>query len=188
MDKKTFEAIPEEERFQTMEGTAYYACVHRPDYSGHKKYNSPPIYVVQLGLEGEELARAENYGIKVLEPTDNIPMKHIKLKRNVKDLENPTASKPDVVDSMQNPIPEEILIGNGSKVLCKFAMFWSPNSEMHGTGSALLKTQVLELVPYEATKGDSDLKTNPDGFTVGEVEKAADVDEPFEDELPDVFA
>lgn len=194
MDEQTFNALPDKDKFNTLEGIAYYAHVHRPNYSAYKKFGSTPAFEVKLGLESDaEIKKAQDLGLKVLEPTDSIPIPHVELKKKVKDMDDPLASKPSVVDSMQNEIPEEILIGNGSKVLCKFARFWHANTKVHGLGKTLIKMQILNLVPFEAS-GDSDMVKNPDGFTVTSFKNnnndtpvhPVTVDEvPFEeDELP----
>lgn len=186
MDKVTFNALPDDEKFQTLEGVAYYASVHRPNTAAHKKFGSAPIFVVHLGLEGEELEKALAQGLRVEEPTDNIPMKYVRIKRNVKEITDPEASRPTVVDSMQNDVPMEISIGNGSRVRCKYARYWYDNNG-GGQGITLLKTQILDLVPYES-QNDSDFVMEEKGFTVGGLSTTRD-EKPFEsdNDLPPLF-
>jgi len=186
LDAKTLDAMPLDEHFHTLEGTAYYASVHFPKYSAHEKFGSPPTFEVKLGLEKDQLSRAKDLGLKILEPTDTIPLPHIELKRKVKDIDDPMASKPQVVDSMQNPVPEEILIGNGSRVLCKFFIYGHPNMKAHGTGKTLMKVQILKLIPYAGKRkrdGDDQLVKDAEGFVIPKTATSSK-NQSVEDEIP----
>ncbi len=169
MDKAEFAALAEEDKFRTLEGTAYFAHVQSPDMASAKRFNSQPTYHVSLGLDPAGVKLAKSYGLTVKEPNDYIPLPFVKIKRKVKDLTNPTASQPDVVDTQQNIVPTHILIGNGSKVAVKFATYWYDQFG-GGIGSALLKMQVIDLVPYDASTAggtDPDLTAEGKGWTVG---------------------
>lgn len=190
INEKQFNAIPEKERMnRTLEGIAYYASVHTPNRTAEKKFNAAPAYIVYVGLEGEELAKAESYGLKILEPTNNIPQKHVKIQSKIKPKDGKTAeerfgdTKPDVLDSMQNTIPEDIKIGNGSKILIKFMTFWHQMSNQHGAGTWINKVQVKKLVKFEGSK-DQSLDMDEDGYTVGDTDvetiTADKVNEPIE--------
>lgn len=89
--------------------------------------------------------------------------------------------KPELVDTAQNPIPSNILVGNGSKVRCKFATYWADNKPHDGVKASLYKTQVIDLVEFKM--GDNDFLSDGSGFKVGASANDKVVDD-FEDELP----
>lgn len=167
MNKTEFLKIPEADRFRTLDGIAYWAHIQSPDMHTTKRFNAPLAYHITLGLDEENAEKARSYGLTVKEPTEYVPYPHVKIKRNVKDTNNPSASKPDVVDSMQRSVPTDILVGNGSKVRVKFATFWYDFGK-GGVGAALLKVQVLDLVKYEGgdSSVDPDLSTDSSGWTL----------------------
>lgn len=167
MNKSEFTAIPDEDRFRTLEGTAFFAHVQSPDMQSAKRFNSTPEYHLSLGLDDEGVKLAKSYGLTVKDANDYIPMPFVKIKRKVKDTSDPQASKPDIVDSQQRAVPDDILIGNGSKVGVKFATYWYDQFG-GGVGAALLKVQVLDLKKYEggANTHDTDLVMDDGGWTV----------------------
>jgi hypothetical protein len=165
VNKATFEARSKEEKICTLVGAAYYSHVHEPDMQTARRFNSTPRYVLQLGLEGDQLDRAKEIGLRIKEPTEYIPLPHVEIKRNVKDMSDPQASKPMLVDSMQNSIPSSILIGNGSTVACRFGTYWWEAGGKSGVGTNLFKTQVRNLIPYES-KGTSEVDEVTSGWTL----------------------
>ncbi len=179
---------------RVLEGLAYYSSVHTPNTSLQKipKFaNTDPYFIVNLALDKQsELAKAESYGLKIFEPEGIIPCRFVKIKRkilgrkqqnaNFWSKENPKGVRPEVVDSQQKPIPPSILIGNGSKVLCKFGTYWFDN-EGGGVNTNLFKVQVRELVRY--TPSDTDLINDPSGFSIDAFEKEDRLAE-FLDTLP----
>jgi len=172
MNEQKFNAIPENERFnRVLEGTAYYTFVHNPNMSPtklteNKKWKGLPYFGVSLLLDEDNLARAEEIGLRILEANENIPGKHVLIQRKIKEDKDPESVKPEVVDNLQNPIPDTIAIGNGSKVLAKFATYWYDNHG-GGVGTTFFKLQVKDLVPYEQSK-DQDLEMNEDGFNIND--------------------
>jgi len=179
MDKATFDALSKEDKICTLEGTAYFAHVQSPDMGTAKRFNATPNYVLQLGLDEAGVKAAEIIGLKIKPATDHVPLPHVQLKRKVKDETNPQASKPDLVDSMQKPIPDNILIGNGSTVACKFGTYWYEAGGNKGVGTSLFKTQVRNLIPFEgASDGTGVDSVDDSGWTVG---VASDRDELFDD-------
>lgn len=186
MDKKTFELIPEKERInRTLEGKAYFASVHSPNMSSVKKFKGEPFYIVNLGLTDEEAVKAASYGLKVNPPEANIPMQYVKIKRKVALSRGKTAEevKPEVVDSMQNPVPPTILIGNESLVRCKFATYWY-DTQGGGVGTALYKVQIRKLNRF--VPSDRDLVMDDDGFSIDEIatETVDKETDDLSDELP----
>lgn len=169
MNKKKFDTIPEQDIFnQTLSGDAYFASVHKPNTVAVKKWNGLPFFGVNLVLDEKSLARAEEIGLNIKDANDHVPGRHVLIKRDVKEGKTLEQVKPDVVDGLQNPIPEAVLIGNGSKVTCKFAVYWY---EAHGggVGSVLLKVQVNDLIPYAGRDaGDPSLEMSEDGFSISE--------------------
>jgi len=166
MNKQQYDALTKEEKVLTLEGTAYYSHLQAPDMQTAKRFNAEPFYRMQLALEGAELQKAKDFGLKIKPADDYIPSEHIELKRKVKDLSNPEASKPDLVDSLQNEIPSNILIGNGSSVVCRFGTYWYEN-QGGGIGTTLFKTQVRDLVPYSSGSSDKADAAVDGGWTVG---------------------
>ena len=62
MKESQFNAIPEKERMnRVLQGTAFYACVHKPDYSGQKNFGSPPEFKVTLGLDKQNIEYWRQY-------------------------------------------------------------------------------------------------------------------------------
>lgn len=166
MNKQQYDALSKEEKVLTLEGVAYYSHLQSPDMQTAKRFNAEPFYRMQLGLQGTELQKAKDFGLKVKPADDYVPYEHVELKRKVKDLSNPEASKPDLVDSLQNEIPSNILIGNGSSVVCRFGTYWYEN-QGGGIGTTLFKTQVRDLVPYTSGSSDKADAAVDGGFVVG---------------------
>jgi hypothetical protein len=166
MNKQQYDALSKEEKVLTLEGVAYYSHLQTPDTQTAQRFNADPFYRMQLGLEGSELQKAKDFGLKIKPATEWVPFEHIELKRRVKDPSNPEASKPDLVDSLQNEIPSNILIGNGSKVVCRFGTYWYEN-QGGGVGTTLFKTQVRDLVPYTSASSDKADAVDNGGWTVG---------------------
>jgi hypothetical protein len=164
MNKVQFLETKEQDRLsRVLKGKAFYANVHTPNTSGVAKFNSEPYFIVNLGLSPEEAKKAQSYGLKVFDPEGEINLPYVKLKRKVSKGKTAAQVAPEVVDTMQNPIPKNILIGNNSDVVCKFATYWYDTGG-GGVGSALYKVQVTNLVPY--TKLDKGFVNDGSGFIV----------------------
>lgn len=84
---------------------------------------------------------------------------HVTIKRPAMSLSGNVATI-SVVDSKNNPIPGNILIGNGSRAVVE--MFIYQNKKGKGT-PRLSGIQVLDLVPYTSK---TNFKTRSSGFTV----------------------
>lgn len=166
MDKNTYDALSKDEKILTLEGYSYYAHLQSPDMATAKRFSADPFYRQQLGLEGDQLQKAKDFGLRIKPADDFVPYPHVELKRKVKDLSNPEASKPDLVDSLQNEIPSNILIGNGSKTVCRFGTYWYTNGA-GGIGTTLFKTQVRDLVPYSSGSSDAVDAVDSGGWSVG---------------------
>lgn len=188
MNKLDFDKLSEQERLnRVLEGTAFYACVHKPNMSAAKRFNSAPYYGVNLGLDEANQAKAITYGLKIHPADDNIPMPWVKITRKVKEGKPMEAAKPMVVDSVQKNVPGNVLIGNGSKVMVKFGTYWYQNHG-GGVGTTLFKVQIRELIEFNISK-DRDLADDTAGFVLSS-DKPEDgqFDEPesgkMNDELP----
>jgi len=176
--KSAFLALTEKDRMnRVLEGTAFYASVHNPNMSAAKKFGADPAFMISLGLEGDQIKLAESFGLKIMPADEFINMPYVKLKRTIREGKTPDEVKPLVVDAVQNKVPPHILIGNGSKVLCKFGTYWY-DTNGGGVGTSLFKVQVRELVPYAAPTTDRDLKMDAGGFKVpANSEEAAKFDD-----------
>jgi hypothetical protein len=182
MNKADFDKIPLVERMNcVLEGTAYFASLHKPNTKSAAKFNSLPAYSLSLGLDETNFEKAKRYGLRVVPPNESIPMPHVVLKRRVKAGVDPAKVKPSVVDSMQKEVPPTILVGNESKVIAKFGTYYYPNNG-GGVGAVLFKVQIRELVPYKPS--DNTFVMEEGGFTV---DSFVDDDEPpFETDTGEV--
>lgn len=177
MKQEVFNAIPESERWnRVLEGRFFYACVHRPNTSGVKKFNAPPEFSVNLVLDKANQAKAESFGLKVRPADDRIPGPHVKIVKKIRGTKTADQVKPEVVDSMQQPIPASILIGNDSEGLVKFGTTWHPNGG-GGISTHLSKVQVLKLVEFKPDPTDRYLVKDDSGFVVGETNSDSEFDE-----------
>jgi len=59
---------------------------------------------------------------------------------------------PEVVDSKRNPLPDGLLIGNGSEVIVQYSLIDYNDSGTPRKRIALDAVQVLNLVPYNSSK------------------------------------
>ena len=179
MNKLQFLNAPEKDRLgRVLRGTAFYSSLHTPNMSGVAKFNSDPYFIVNLGLTPEEAAKAESYGLKVLPPVGEINMPHVKIKRKAPAGEDITI---EVVDTNGNDIPKNVLVGNGSEVICKFATYWY-DAGGGGIGAALYKVQVLKLVPF--VRKDKDFINDGSGYVVPQANDSSTEDEFEGDDLP----
>jgi len=166
MNKADFNNQPEKDRMgRVLEGTAFYACVHSPNYSQAKKFNALPAFMVSLGLDDAGVARAEEFGLKINPPDEYISMPYVKIQRKVKEGKTVDEVRPTVVDSVQAKIPTSMMLGNGSKVLCKFGTYWYDNGG-GGVGTVLFKVQVTDLIEFIPNTEDKALVMDEGGFTV----------------------
>ena len=180
MNKLDFNNHPEQDRMnRVLEGTAFYACVHAPNYKQAKKFNATPAFMVTLGLDEDGVKKAEEYGIKVNQPDKYISMPYVKIQRKVKEGKTVDEVKPTVVDSVQQKLPSNMFIGNGSKVLCKFGTYWYDNNG-GGVGTVLFKMQVRDLVAFDPQSEDSQLLMDEGGFTIPDTKEASTDAEGFD--------
>lgn len=193
-----------------VEGLAMYASVHKPK----KPFTEGmiPAYTLDLVVTDDQAKILEDEGLSVAtkksletvrgrevevflprEYPEYPGQKVFRLTRKThKKGEAPgmfgEARSPLVVnDSQNNPIPSNILLGNGSKVRVVVNP-WTFNVKGKDiTGHDLLEVQVLELVPYEGSgKQGPNLEPVKGGFTVNSVNdslatKAHSDEDPFED-------
>ncbi len=160
-----FNKVDEKKRAaRVLKGTVFFPFLTKPRYS--EKYKSYK-YSVTLGLDEANVVKAKEFGLTVKPPKEpnaegknGIPMPHVELYRGTtKDM--PKEKFISLVDSMQNPLPQNINIGNGSTIACKFGTFWHPNNG-GGVGNALYKVLIKDLVEFN--KFDADLGTEEGGF------------------------
>lgn len=147
-------------------GLAYFAQVHSPS----NKFNQLK-YVLQLKLEGEELAKAEKLNLNIKKASKWVDGPHIEVKRNVK---GPQTKAPEVMDSLNNPLPKTVLIGNQSKVKVKVGLYDNTKGKM---AAYMDKVKVLNLVEYVPEHSDDFMAVEEDGFasvlpTIEQDEKA----------------
>jgi len=165
-----FNAFKESDRAnRVLKGTAYYAWVQAPKHS--EKYKNDE-YQINLILSAEEQVKAESYGLEILPATPGakgIPGPHVLLQRKIRPEKGQTAAscKPDVIDAVKTPLPANMLVGNGSEVICKFGTYYFGDK----VRSTLFTVQVRKLVPYVGKDGG--LINDETGFTVP-VPKTAD--------------
>lgn len=171
MNKQEYHMIPEKDRRNAvLEGIAYYTSLHQPNPNKSPKHQGEPYFIVNLGLDDPSMiARAKGLGLTIHDPENGIPMPFVKLKRKLsmkalKAGEDIMSVKPELVDTAQNPIPPTVLVGNGSRVRCKFGTYWY-DTNGGGVNASLYKVMVIHLIPY--TKVDKDFSVPSGGFVVG---------------------
>jgi len=125
-------------------GTLFFGSLHYPN----NKFRELK-YVLQLGLEGEELEKAKKMNLSIKAPSKHVDMPHVEIKRRVK---SEATKPPRVIDINNNDIPNTVLVGNGSKVKVKFGMY----DNTKGKNGAYLDTvKVLDLVEYTPRSEDA---------------------------------
>lgn len=143
----------------TVRGKAYYAKVMKPQ--GSKQYpDKPPsfgITVYDMDKNSQESLKANLKAYKVkkqikLHEDDDLTGKESFTfeRRAFTDESGEVANYPTVVDKYADPMPRNVLIGNGSDVLVSYRM--RPFTE-RGTGktrhaATLTGVQVVKLIPY----------------------------------------
>lgn len=167
MNKQKFDSMTDREKMNCeIEGTFYYASVHSPNTAAARKFNADPYFCVNVGLDKENLKKAKDLGLTIKEPTDNIPEKHTLIKRKIKEGRTADEVKPIVVDGTQELIPSSVMIGNGSRGICKFGIYWWDNNG-GGIGTNLFKVQVLDFVQY-VPPADPALKMDENAFSISD--------------------
>lgn len=138
-------------KWEILSGLAQYTFIHAPD-KGNPKHRIGPAYKIDLMLnDAKQLKKAESLGLVIREKDDKHPHPFVTIKSKVKEGRNP----PLCIDSQKNPIPKNILIGNGSEVRVRFL----PWSYGEGEVTAILQEiQVVKLVEYKPTKEEVEKK------------------------------
>ena len=155
-----FNAFKEADRAnRVLKGTAFYAWVQSPKHS--EKYKNDE-YQITLVLDDAEQAKAISYGLEVHPANNSIPGPHIMLQRKIRPEKEQTAAscKPDLIDSVKTKLPNDMLIGNGSEVICKFGTYYFGDK----VRTTLFTVQVRKLVPYVGKNGG--LINDETAFTV----------------------
>jgi len=177
MNKLEFNNIPEKDRMnRVLEGTAFYASVHKPNLSAAKKFGSAPAFMLNLGLDDNGVKQAKLFGLKIHPADAIINMPYVKIQRKIKDGKTEEDTRPDVVDTEQKPLPKTMLIGNGSKVAVKFGTYWY-DTQGGGVGTVLFKVLVRALVPFTPSTKDKDLLAYAGGFTVADENSESNLEE-----------
>ena len=130
-----------------LSGIAMWPKLKTPD----TKFDVEGVYNLDLILDDPSMKKFKEAGIRV-EMREKDGKKFVKLKRQHKKLikgEVKTLGPPKVFDNDGNPLGDHILIGNGSTVTCKVAVF----DTMKGKGHTLEAVRVDGLIAYE--KADS---------------------------------
>jgi len=162
--KKKPLSIRKNDETEVLHGELYYARVGEPISSrntkeGVKEFH--PRWELSLALTKTGVEKAKDIGLRVYEPTANIPKPYVAMMRRVKDGDE-VKSRPKVFDLDGNPIPKETLIGNGSQAAVHFRAF----GEEHGNkGAAILDVQVHELIEYVPPKKDGSSSSDKGGNT-----------------------
>lgn len=156
ISEEAFNKFSEKDRMnRTLEGVAYWCHVQKPKHS--EKYKND-AYEVSLVLDAANVKRAESFGLQVYpaeQPTATrtqekcIPGPFVKISRKVRPGKTFEETKPDVVDSMQEKVPNDVLIGNGSNIIVKFGTYYFGD----WARTTLFKVQILKLVPFAAKDG-----------------------------------
>ena len=160
-----FNKLSEKERLNsTLEGEIYFAWLSKPKISERFKTIA---YQLNLGVDDANAEKAISLGLKVNPPDKWNPKQWVEIKRKVKDPNKVADAKPDVVDAMQQPVSDNVIIGNGSQGIVKFGRYWYPNNG-GGIGTVLFKVQVRQLVEYKPK--DTTFVMDPDGYKAANAE------------------
>lgn len=128
-------------------GTAKWARLVKPD----DKFGGSWQLDLYPDAEGWGIFNSLNLELSVREDKDNPEQKYIKLRRATKKIikgELVEFEAPKLIDKNAKPWDPEVLIGNGSRVLCKIVVYPTPK----GNGHRLEAVQVLDLVEYQKTE------------------------------------
>ncbi len=144
---------------RVLKGTSYYAWVQTPKHS--EKYKNDE-YQISLVLDDAEQAKATSFGLEILPANKDIPGPHVFLQRKIRPEKGQTAAscKPDIIDAVKTKLPHDMLVGNGSEVICKFGTYFFGDK----VRTTLFTVQVRKLVPYVGKGGG--LIIDDTGFTV----------------------
>jgi hypothetical protein len=176
MTETEFNKLSEKERLNsTLEGTFYYAWVNKPKYSEKYKTNTFQINVI---LDEANVAKAKALGLKVNDPDKYNPGPWVQIKRKVKDMKEVDDVRPEVVDSLQKPVPSDIIIGNDSKGIVKFGRFWHQNNG-GGVSTVLFKIQIRDLVEFKPV--DTSLAMDEGGFKAPTNQAQSEPESSFDD-------
>jgi hypothetical protein len=131
-------------------GLAYWASVRNPNL----KYE--PVYTVDLVVDEEVAAKYEGKGFKVktLVVNDEVVGKALQIKRKVNGPDGMVRKAPRLVDVQKNPIDDDVLVGNGSKVRVQFSEWEVNNRYGEFKGLDFQGMQVVDLVSYKSGDGD----------------------------------
>lgn len=143
-------------------GKAFWAKVRTPSKEAPDKYtmNVSVDDVTAEMLEGKgikvkteaESGRDEKRGFYV--GTENDRGNYVTLKQSVYKKDGTLMAKPLVIDGKKNPVPESVLIGNGSSVNVQTSVFdWSKNGKK-GRSLNLGTIQLKTLVKYQQNRLD----------------------------------
>lgn len=163
-----------------LSGKAYFACVHTENKAngGYSmeltvdKETAKALHVKGVTIKDRKTGR----GCQKADPNDTRGL-FVTLKSK--------KFPPEVVDAKLNPIPKNILIGNGSDVKVKASIGHIENKFGKFVVLNLNAVQVLNLIPYESNKLDgleAEEGFEADSFTSqdssnNESESAAEVDD-----------
>lgn len=123
--------------FIDVEGKAYWAQVRAPSKMSGK-------FEVEIGnLSPKAKAKLEALGIKVkTDEAESDLDKGLFFKAK-------TQFKVPVVDAADQPVADDVLIGNGSRVIVRVSAYAWKFGAKKGVGANLVGIQLLDLVKYE---------------------------------------
>lgn len=136
-------------------GKAYWASIVNPNTTFE------PVWSIDISLDDKNKSIVEQDGLKVKNKNDERG-DFVTLKRKVDGKNGPNIA-PVVMDAHKRPLPEGVLVGNGSVVNVQYKPYewtWKGNA---GIGADLRKVQVVDLVPY--SEDDDELDVVPSGYS-----------------------
>lgn len=149
-----------------LQGTAFWASVRQPNKDSGK-------FQLDLSIDAATAALLETKGIKVKNAVKGVGVQKVRpedergnfvtIKSGLTDKQTNQLIPPKVVDSKNNVIGSDVLIGNGSVVRVRTNVFDYNFKGKTGTSLGLQALQVLELVEYNGNTAFDEVE----GFTVG---------------------
>jgi len=135
-------------------GTAHWASITSPNTTFE------PTWQIDVSLDKANKAKVVADGLKVKNKGDDRG-DFVSLKRRTHRKDGKDNQAPTLIDKKKRPL--NVLVGNGSIVNVKYAVFEYNNQFGSGIGADLKAVQVLELVEYGDDEDFDDLSDDDAG-------------------------
>jgi len=149
----------------TVEGFAYWAKLDRPR---RNPFISEEQYSIKVYVDARNKKLLESLNLTGSVKKDDIG-EGFRFVLNAITKSGKPSIPPKVYDCDMNDVTQDVLIGNGSKVIVEFAILEVLGGPAKGKNKAFIRNvQIIDLIPYEGTgSGGSSttFKKRDDGFS-----------------------